>query len=142
MFCRETIGDLRSLVEKHDDFPPVLFVFQGSTEDAGPIFEELWPEARGVSDMDLTLYHAFGLGRGNMKQMLGPRVWKRAWQARRKGYRQGKAVTDPWLMPGAFLIEDGEIVWEHDYAHAGDSPDFLALRGRTRRQPLEEKGRK
>lgn len=33
-------------------------------------------------------------------------------------------------MPGAFLIEGNRVVWQHDYAHAGDTPDFGSLTGR------------
>ena len=108
-------------------------MFQGTKEDAAPVFEEFWPEARGVSDIDLSLYRAFGLGRGNPWQLLGPGVWKRAFAARRAGYRQTRTVTDPYLMPGAFLIEAGRVVWQHDYAHVGDDPDFGSLSGRRSR---------
>jgi hypothetical protein len=30
-------------------------------------------------------------------------------------------------MPGVFLVEDGRVVWQHDYRHAGDHPDFAAI---------------
>jgi len=103
-------------------------VFQGTAEDAAPVFEEFWPGARGVADTHLALYHAFGLRRGTLGQMLSPRVWKRAWEARKKGYRQSKAVTDARLMPGAFLVHGRRITWQHAYAHVGDSPDFSSLR--------------
>jgi hypothetical protein len=102
----------------------VLFVFQGDLDAAREVFDGLWPEARAVSDPTLDLYKAFGLGRGGFLQMFGPGVWRRAFEARRKGFSQGKTVGDPWLMPGAFLIEDGVVVRRHDYAHAGDQPDF------------------
>lgn len=105
----------------------MVFVHQGSREDAEPVFEDLWPEARAVSDPTLDLYRAFGIGRGKLGQLFSPSLIKRAFEARRKGYSQGKTQGDPWFMPGAFLIEDGVVVWSHDYAHAGDDPDFESL---------------
>lgn len=108
-------------------FPRVLFVHQGTSEDAGPVFEEFWPEARAVSDPDLVLYRAFGIGRGKLGQLLSPGLVARAFRARRKGFSQGKTQGDPRLMPGAFLVMDNRVVWAHDYGHAGDTPDFAAL---------------
>jgi hypothetical protein len=56
--------------------------------------------------------------------MLHPGLWKRALDARRKGFRQTGTAGDPRLMPGVFLIEDGRLIRRHDYSHPGDTPDF------------------
>jgi hypothetical protein len=99
-------------------------VHQGSAESAAPIFEDLWPEARAVSDTTLDLYRAFGIGRGTPGQMFGAGVWKASLRALRKGYKQGKTQGDPWLMPGAFLVVGARVIWRHDPSHAGDGPDY------------------
>jgi hypothetical protein len=34
-------------------------------------------------------------------------------------------VGDPWVMPGLFLLDPaGDVVWRHDFEHAGDHPDW------------------
>ena len=38
-----------------------------------------------------------------------------------------KPVGDPWIMPGLFLVDGPNIVWHHDFKHAGDHPDFSKI---------------
>jgi len=126
VFCREAIGELRRLHDEGTGSPRILFVHQGTARDAEPLFEALWPEARAVSDPDLALYRAFGIGRGNPSHLLRPGLWKAGRRARRRGYRQTGIQGDPWLLPGYFLVEDGWVVWSYHSAHAGDLPDLAA----------------
>lgn len=30
-------------------------------------------------------------------------------------------------MPGAFLVQGERVLWEHDFAHVGDAPDWNRL---------------
>lgn len=131
MFCRELVADLRRTAEQDDDLPEVVFVFQGGLDQGREIIHGLWPEARAVSDSELALYHAFGLGRGSLGQLFGPSVWAAGLRAARKGHSIGKPVGDPWIMPGLFLIADEHIVWSHDFRHAGDHPDLTDIARRT-----------
>lgn len=131
MFCRELVADLRRVAEHDDDFPEVVFVFQGGLDKGREIIHGLWPGARAVSDSDLSLYHAFGLGRGSLGQLFGPSVWKAGLRAARKGHAIGKPVGDPWIMPGLFLIADEHIAWSHDFRHAGDHPDLTEVHRRA-----------
>jgi hypothetical protein len=59
--------------------------------------------------------------------MFGPKVLKRGFEARAKGHSVGKSSGNPWFMPGAFLVQGQRILWEHDYDHAGDQPDFASV---------------
>ena len=102
-------------------------MFQGSLEEAAPIFDRFWPEARAVSDPTLDLYRAFGLRRGNPAEMFHPGLWIRGLRAFRKGYRQTAPVGDPWMRPGAFLIENGRVIRRGSAAHSGDLPDFQSF---------------
>ncbi len=109
-------------------YPPILFFYQGSTSDGSAFFEKLWPDARAISDTPLTFYNAFGIERGGMKEMFGGGVWACGIRATLKGQRIGLPVGDPWIMPGAFLVDDtGRVAWQHDFAHAGDHPDWAAI---------------
>lgn len=99
----------------------------GETDWGREVFDAHWPEARAVSDTDMRFYHGFGLKRGGPRQMFGLRNWIRGLQAARRGYRQGAAVGDPWMMPGAFLVEGERVLWMHRYRVAGDEPDWSEL---------------
>ena len=126
MFCRETVQDVRGASEERT-FPPVLFFFQGSVEEGASFFERYWPEARAVSDPEKFFYGAFGIGRGRIGQLLGPRVIAAGFRAAFKGNWIGRPVGDPRVMPGLLLVENDRIVWRHDFEHAGDHPDFRGL---------------
>jgi hypothetical protein len=34
-------------------------------------------------------------------------------------------------MPGAFLVQGDRVLWQHEYRHAGDHPDFRELASRA-----------
>ncbi len=46
-----------------------------------------------------------------------------------RGHFPGRPGGNLRVMPGLFLIRDGAIVWEHEFAHAGDHPDLADLPG-------------
>ena len=122
------VQDLRRERGRSQGFPDVVFVFQADVEAGRGFFAEHWPEARAVADPDHALYSAFGLRRGTLGQLLGPAVWKAGWRALRRGHGVGRPVGDVRLMPGLFLIARGAVVWSHDFDHAGDQPDWDAVR--------------
>jgi hypothetical protein len=118
------VADLRAHAAEAG-FPPVLLFFQGTLDDGAAFFDRLWPEARAVSDTPLTFYSAFGIERGGWREMFGADVWACGVRATVKGHTIGKPVGDPWIMPGLFLVApSGAVLWQHDFGHAGDHPDF------------------
>lgn len=117
----------QAAVEADSTYPDVLLFYQGSLEDGAAFFRRLWPEARAVSDLPQTFYTAFGIQRGGLKAMFGPEVWACGVRAAAKGHFIGAPVGDPWLMPGLFLADGAQIIWRHDFRHAGDHPDFAAI---------------
>jgi len=118
---------LRHLASHDPDYPPILFFHQGSLADGRTFFDQMWPEARAVSDSSKKFYSAFGLKQGGLQEMLGPRVFARGLRSTIKGNFIGRPIGDPWLMPGVFLIHEERIVWQHRYRHAGDHPDFSRI---------------
>ena len=63
------------------------------------------------ADPDCRLYRAFGLNRGNFRQVLGWAVWKRGLRAALvEGHGLGRLAGDGFQLCGAFLIEAGRIV--------------------------------
>jgi hypothetical protein len=127
VFCRETVADLRAIAEADPEFPPVLFFFVGSATEGRAFMRRYWPGARAVADPGKLLYAAFGVERGNLRQMFGPGVWSGRRRAREKGHDQGPRSGDIWMMPGALLVEGKRILWKHEYAHAADHPDFARI---------------
>jgi hypothetical protein len=125
-FCRETVADLRAAAAD-PAYPPVLFFFQGSPTEGRAFLRRYWPEARAVADPDLAFYEAFGVDRGSLLQMFGPGVLAAGFRARRKGHGNGERSGDIYRMPGAFLVRGDEVLWRHEYKHAGDRPDFGAI---------------
>ena len=120
--------DLREVQSAENDYPPILFFYQGSVEDGKAFFDRLWPEARAVSDFPRDFYNAMNIQRGGLKEMFGAQVWACGVRATLKGQRIGAPVGDPWVMPGLFLVEqNGTVLWQHDFAHAGDHPDWRVV---------------
>lgn len=127
LFCRETIADLRKAREEEPDYPEVLFFSQGDASSTRRLFSPLWPDAAVVCDPERDFYRAFGIERGGVAQVLGPRVWPAGVRALLKGHFVGRPANDPWIMPGLFLVIDRRIVWKHHFRHSGDQPDYRAL---------------
>jgi hypothetical protein len=127
MFCRETVRELRRESAGRDDFPAILFVHQGTPDEGRAFFGQYWPEARAVSDPELKLYAVFAIHRGDIRQLLQPDLWRRAIANTLKGNVNGRIQGDVALQPGMFMLQDGVILWEHPYRHAGDHPDWTQL---------------
>ncbi|PIO48254.1 MAG: hypothetical protein CMR00_05730 [[Chlorobium] sp. 445] len=127
IFCREMIADIAHAAETVPNYPSTLFFYQGTLEDGHEFFPRLWRKARAIADLPKTFYNAFGLERGSLLQMFGPEVWACGVRAAAKGHFIGLPVGDPWTMPGLFYVQANQILWQHDFKHAGDHPDFEHL---------------
>jgi hypothetical protein len=79
------------------------------------------------SDPEQKLYGAFGLKRGTLNQLLGPKVWLRGAGAFVHGHGFARPQTDPLQMPGAFLVYHGRILKGGPHKTSADRPDYLAL---------------
>jgi hypothetical protein len=96
-------------------------------DEGAAFFSSRWKEARAVSDPEKVFYKGFGLQRGSPLEILGPSVVACSLRAAAKGHGLGVPVGDPLQMPGLFYVADDRILWQHDFAHAGDHPDFEKL---------------
>lgn len=97
----------------------------GSPEEGQRFFDARWPEARAVSDPDRVLFDAFGLGRGTVGQLLGPRVWAAGFRSRRHGV--GLPVGDPRVLAGSFLVKGAEVLEEERATTSASVPDLARL---------------
>ena len=119
--------ELRQTVATAPNYVDILFFYQGSVEDGEDFFQRFWPEARAVSDLSRTFYVAFGLERAGIRQMFGPEVVACGIRAAKNGSYAGKPVGDTRMMPGAFLVQGERVLWQHNYRHIADHPDFAQL---------------
>jgi len=124
MFCREMVAELRQVVANDPNFPEILIFAQASVEQSRAFFAERWPEARVIADPRRRFYQAFGIGRGKLTQLASPGVLLAGARAVAKGNLQGQTLGDPAQMPGLLIVQDGCIVWQHHFQHAGDHPDW------------------
>lgn len=108
--------------------PTPVFVHRASAEAGDEFFAERAPDQRVIADPDGELFRGFGLERGSFLQLLGPRVWWRGLVALFKGNFVGLPTGNETQMPGAFVVRGQQIVWAHRARHAGDHPDFDAMR--------------
>jgi len=111
---------MRRARETDPSFPAVVFVHPASQADGDQFFGERWPAARAIADPEHTLYGAFGLGRGSLSQLFGPKVWRAGLRALGDGHGVGKPRGDVTLLAGAFLTRARRVVWAHYAAHTGD----------------------
>jgi hypothetical protein len=117
-------------VARDPAYPPVLFFFQGTVAGGTEFFGRHWPEARAVADLAQRFFLAFGIGQGGAREMFGRGVWLAGLRALLKGNTAGRAVGDPWRMPGVFLVRGDRVLWAHTYRHAGDHPAFALIPAR------------
>ena len=105
----------------------MLFVFRGTPELGKEFFDHFWPEAKGIADPTGDLFRSFGLFRASWWRLLGPMVVLAAIRALWNGHRNGSPAPDTMRNPGLYIIEKEAIVWEHNFHHIGDHPNFASL---------------
>lgn len=77
-----------------------------------------------IADPDCELYKAFGLGKGGVRELLGPIVWVRGFLSVFSGCGVGHLAGDGRQMPGTFLLRDGEIIAARPAKNASELPDI------------------
>jgi hypothetical protein len=118
------VKELREVAMANPAYPPILFFYMGDVDEGEAFFQRFWPEARAVSDPEKQFYAAFGLERAGFKEMFNPELVACGLRAAKNGSYGGKPVGDPRMMPGAFLVVGSQILWEHNYRHIADHPEF------------------
>jgi len=77
-----------------------------------------------VSDPYCELYRTFGLGKGGVLELFGPKVILQGVLALIKGCGVGHLAGDGLQLPGAFLIKDGKILESQKAKTAADLPQL------------------
>jgi peroxiredoxin len=128
-FCREAVAELsekRGAIEAQG--AALAFVHLGSEEKAKWFFAPygLLDVAR-FSDPQGHLYQAFGLVRAELGQYLNLESIARMFGAWLHGHFLGFPAGDMERMPGAFLLQGGELRKAFRHRLVSDRPDYLAL---------------
>jgi peroxiredoxin len=128
-FCREAVADLsekRQAIEAKG--APLAFVHLGTEEKAQWFFKPYGLlDVPRLSDPEGHLYQAFGLLRAELRQYLNSESILRMLNAWFRGHFVGFPAGDIERMPGAFLINRGEIQKAFRHKLVSDRPDYLAL---------------
>jgi peroxiredoxin len=89
-----------------------------------------------LGDPEREGYHAVGLKRGGLKQLVSPKVGIRAISAVRKGAVTGKPEGDTRQMPGTFVVgRDGRILYAHYNQDQSDNPPMEEVLEAVRSAP-------
>lgn len=126
-FCREALSELSKnlpMILKKGLQPIVVHMGPESTSEE--LKNEYNLDSVGwISDPQKKFYAAFGLQRGSLKQLFGPRVVARGFVAGvLKGHGLGAIEGDALQMGGVFLLRQGQIKKLHDPCDAADVGDW------------------
>jgi peroxiredoxin len=129
-FCREALSDLsreRPTIEAAGT--RIVLVHMGDSDAITALLIKYdLDNVERIRDDKQRLYRAFGLRRGTLRQLFGPKVM---WRAFGEGalVRHGLAFqkADGFQMPGVFLLEPGGIVRRFRHRTAADRPNYTKL---------------
>lgn len=128
-FCREAVAELsekRSAIEAQG--APLAFVHLGTEEKAKWFFTPYGlRDVPRFSDPQGRLYQEFGLLRADLRQYLNVESITRMFGAWLRGHFVGYPAGDVQRMPGAFLLQRGEIRRAFRHKLVSDRPDYMAL---------------
>jgi len=126
-FCREAMDTLSKERKQIEALGTrVVLVHMGNDQMANENWETynlqgIWH----VSDPEAKFYRAFGLMRGNFKQLFGLTMWMDGIQRGAfKKYGVGALIGDGFQMPGAFMIQNGQIQDSFIHKSVSDQPDY------------------
>lgn len=129
-FCREALSDLKkNLPLLESKKLKIYVVHMGPPSTSVELANEYdLKTVEFISDPGKKFYNAFGLKRGSLKQLFGPRVWLRGFQAGvLKGHGVGALEGDGLQMGGIFLMQKGQLKKLHDPCDAADVGDWSQI---------------
>lgn len=126
-FTRQTLRGLeRIMKETEENDAKLVLVHMLKSGEELKYLGKHDPVAR-VADPKCELYRAFGLGKGGVVELFGPKVWIPGITALLKGCGVGFFAGNVLQMPGAFIFHKGKIIAAKKAESAADQPDLKAL---------------
>jgi hypothetical protein len=130
IFCRETLKYIRKHYDSIQSQGFSVAIVHQSDEVFGSHYLHKFGlgEIEHFSDPDLHLYKAFGLKKGNLKQLIGLNVWKSGVRAvLRSKVFMGRVKGDAYQLGGFFLLYQGKLLSSYICKNASDIPSLSAL---------------
>jgi len=128
-FTREALADLaaqRAAIETVG--ARLVLVHMVDEAKAKTLFEQRgMGDVLRISDPGQQLYQAFELRRGSMWEVAGPGMWWRGIKTVFSGHGFGVPEGDVLQLPGAFLLQDGQIIKAYRHQSSSDRPDYSEL---------------
>ena len=128
-FCREAVAEIsekRPQIESRG--ASLAFVHLGTEEKAQWFFKPYGLlDVPRFADAEGRLYQSFGLLRAELRQYLNSESILRMLLAWTHGHFTGLPAGDIQRMPGAFLMDRGEIRKAFRHKLVSDRPDYVAL---------------
>ena len=127
-FCRRTLREVQQArldIEANGYTIGVVHMDSESTVNAAL-------EKAGLADLprfhdpDQLLYAALDVKRLPMRALFSPRTWTRGFEFGAK-YGYSWPESDPMQLPGAFLIDQGQVIAGHSSLYPAEPPDFRSL---------------
>lgn len=117
--CLELRGDFAKFEAAGAD---LVVVAMGNVDEVAAFRRELELPFRMLADPQQESYRLYGLPRGSLSSVAGPRVWWRGLVSI-LSFGAGRIIGDPLQLPGSFVIDGlGVIRQAH---HAANSADWL-----------------
>ncbi|HYP06509.1 MAG TPA: peroxiredoxin-like family protein [Bryobacteraceae bacterium] len=129
-FCREALADLAAQRRDIESTGvTIVLAHMGKPEFGREFFEKYGlSDLHQISDPGRGLYKAFGLQRGNLWMLFGPKVWWRGFEAGILGrHGVGRLMGDGFQMPGLFMIFHGQILRTYRHQSAADRPHYFSF---------------
>ncbi len=129
-FCREALGDIareRAAIETSG--VRIILVHMGDSKALDKLIGKYGlAGVDRICDGEQRLYDAFGLKRGGLGQLFGPKVLFRGIKAAIMGrHGIGRVSADSFQLPGVFLLGNSNVLRRFRHRSAADRPDYLGL---------------
>lgn len=86
---------------------------------------KLAPSLTCLAKSDDSVYRAYGLQDGGLREFASVDVLKAGFRAFKQGHVGGKPVGNPRMLPGTFIVDtSARIRYTYYSQHAGDHPDI------------------
>lgn len=128
-FCRQALAELsdkRAGIESLG--VRIVLVLMVEEAEAHRFLTEYGLEdVNRVIDLKQSVYRAFGLQRGGLMSIIGPRLWPAGLLNTLRHGGWLPSDEDVFQMPGVFLIFHGEVLSSYRHQSIADRPDFLGI---------------
>jgi hypothetical protein len=126
-FTRQILRGLEDLKHAAENHGARLVLVHMLRDGAEYRYVPATDDVARLADPRCELYRAFGLGKGGLLELFGPKVWWLGFLSVFKGCGVGYLAGDGRQMPGAFLFHHGKVLAAQRARSASDLPDLAAL---------------